>query len=144
MRDILAVVFNLGVLAGTLLASLWLHRRLVGSGIEKPIYWRLMILVVTYGMAFWMFFGTIFFGDDVVGQSAAGGIFQIAGDVMATYLIVAAPIVVLIIGASSLLARSKSIYHRVAYWGADGYALFLLAFFILAASRCSIPPGGIP
>lgn len=128
-----------------------LHRRLRGSGVKNPPLGRLIILVFTYGSGLHVFLSILLFFNDTSSRNIAidrstliGSTLEIVTSALWIYVILVAPIVILVIGAVSFIKKGDSSYHRVVYLACAGYTFFILAFFILLASTCSTPPHGIP
>lgn len=145
------LIFTFITFAGIAGAVVWLHRRMLGSGVENVPYWRMMTLVFTYGAALYAFLSIVLFFDDSASSNASinsattiGFILELIVPLFYIYVIFLAPIVILVIGVTSFVEKGNSIYHRVVYFACAGYTFFLLALFVLMVSRCNPPTGGPP
>jgi hypothetical protein len=122
-----------------------------GSGVENPPLGRLLILIFTYGSGLYVVLSILLFFDDTASRNIAidtsstvGSVLEIFTSALWVYVILLAPVVILIIGAVSFLKKGNSIYHRAVYFACAGYTFFLFALIILMASKCSTPAHGIP
>lgn len=145
------LIFSFLVFAITAGACVWLHRRMRSSGVDNPPLGRLMVLIFTYGSGLYVVLSILLFFDDAGAKNIAisnattlGFLMEIVTSILWVYVILIAPIVVLVIGGVSFLKKGDSIYHRLVYLASAGYAFFVFALFMLMASRCSTPAGGIP
>jgi hypothetical protein len=145
------LIFTFITFAGIAGAIVWLHRRMLRSGVENVPYWRIMFLVFTYGAALYAFLSIVLFFDDsassnkyINSATTIGFILELIVPVFYMYVIFVAPVVILVIGVKSFVEKGNSIYHRVIYFACAGYTFFLLALFLLMVSRCNPPTGGPP
>ena len=121
------IVFPITVLG----ACIWLYRYMRRSGVEKPPYLRLFILIASYASIIWFTLGFYFTSTGVSEYTIAPLIFIVS------------PLII-VIAFLSYAQKKESTFHRVAYVTSIYYVFAFVMLIYLLSSRCPPYRGGPP
>lgn len=121
------IVFPIAVLG----LCVWFYRYMGRSGVEKPPYVRLFILIASFASIIW-FALSFFFASSGAAEY-----------VVAPVLFIASPLII-VIAFLSFAQRKESHLHKVAYVASIYYVFAFLFLIYLISTRCPPYTGGPP